>query len=76
MTFPLVTRRRYLAALERAEQKPVRCPDLDDRTTCMGELMTDREKVIYRVAWDDCAWANKPLTEMQQRVGYKRKVTT
>ena len=75
MTFPLVTRRRYLAAVARAEQKPVRCPGLDDSSIWAGETMTEREKWIYRVAWHYSAEANRPLTELEQRVGYQRDKT-
>ena len=83
MTFPLVTRRRYLAALERAEQQFAHCPNLDgaywapdpDTTNWQFQRMTDREKWIYRVAWDYSAEANRPLSELQQRVGYKRDTT-
>ena len=83
MTFPLVTRRRYLAALERAEQQFAHCPNLDgaywapdpDTTNWQFKRMTDREKWICRVAWDSGAEANRPLSELEQRVGYQRTVT-
>ncbi len=50
------------------------CPDLEDATWA-GETMTEREKWIYRVAWKYSAEANRPLTEMELRVGYKRAET-
>ena len=75
MNLPLVTRRRYLAAVARAEQQRVGCPDLPNDSCWAGEPMTDREKWIYRIAWDYSAEANRPLTQLEQRVGYQRTVT-